>query len=64
MKGDVHAQNDQEGSGDKPQVAKALEKTAKRSPLEDRSISKATHSFECDQSLSRIVTSQGMGVKI
>ena len=56
MEGDVHANNDQEGSADKAHVGKTLENTDKSFPLKDQKI---THNLECGQGL-RTVTNQGI----
>jgi hypothetical protein len=59
MKGDIHANNDQERSADKAHVGSDLENTPKGLSLKDQKI---THNLECDQGL-RAVTSQETGNK-
>ena len=59
MEGDVHADNNQEGSADKAHVGKGLENTAKSLPI---MVQKITHNLGHDQGL-RTVTNHGTGNK-
>jgi hypothetical protein len=51
MKGDVHANNNQEGREDLAHVGDDLENTAKSLPLKHQKI---THNLECDQGLKTV----------
>ena len=53
MEGDVHANNNQEGSADLAHVGKDLVNTPKSLPLKDQKI---THHLECDQELRTVTT--------
>jgi Tfp pilus assembly protein PilX len=59
VEGDVHANENQEGSAEKAHVGSDLENIANSLPLEDQ---KVTHNLKCDQDL-RKMTSPGTGNK-